>query len=123
VRWGKHQDEERTIFEALSELVHSSTTPGDAAVLLAELDDLEELEEDAGAIVLEVIAARLPMLAPHLEKARDGKAPGKLVPMLLTMLRARSSIRMRSGFEPRRAAPRDGDAALPIRARASSTGG
>jgi hypothetical protein len=110
----KHQDDERTVFEALSEQVHSSTTPGDAAGLLAELEDLEE---GAEAMVLAVIAGRLPMLAPRLEGARDGNAPVKLVPMLLTMLRARSSIRMRSGFEPRRAAPRGDEAAVPIARR------
>lgn len=104
----KHHDEERSVFEALSELVHASTTPSGAALVLG---DIEDLDEEAPAVILHAISVRFPVLSKPLEAARSETTAGRLVPMLLTMLRARSSVRMRSGFEPRRATARQEDVA------------
>jgi len=93
----KHQENERELFEAVSHLVHAGVQPGRAALLLEEV---EELEASAPATVLEIIASGIPALRELLRSSQALAESPRLVAILLTVLRARSSIRSRSGFAP-----------------------
>jgi len=93
----KHPETERELFEAISQLVHAGVQPGRAALLL---DEVEELEASAPATVIEIIASGIPALRELLRSPQALAVPQRSVAMLLTVLRARSSIRSRSGFAP-----------------------
>jgi hypothetical protein len=93
----KHQETERELFEAISHLVHAGVQPGRAALLLEEV---EELEASAPATFLEIVAGGIPALRERLCSSQSLTDSRRLVAILLTVLRARSAIRSRSGFAP-----------------------
>jgi hypothetical protein len=91
----KHQAHERAVFEVLSNAVHESVAPRDAALAVAKI---EELGEESPALVLQAISACIPTLADTIAVTKPSLPAQNLTSMLLTMLRARSSVRSRSGF-------------------------
>lgn len=91
----KHQASERAVFAQLSESVHSLVSPASATACLS---DIEDLAHDAPALILSMISARIPALTKLLISANVSVAPASVAAMLLTLLRARSSMRSHSGF-------------------------
>lgn len=91
----KHLARERELFAKLSEAVHATVTPGDAASFLA---GVEHVGDDASVWFLSLVGARLPALAKLVADARFSTSNISLAAMLLTMLRARASVRRHSGF-------------------------
>ncbi len=92
----KHPEDERPAFEVLSWLVHEGATAGRAALVL---DELEDLIEDAPTTLLHAIELRIPSISATLLAAKSTMAAPKLLAILLTLLRARSSVRMYSDLE------------------------
>jgi hypothetical protein len=93
----KQYEDERTVFEAMSAAIHASVRPITAALLLEEI---EELTLNAPATAVEVIAARVPAIREALCLPYPASTPSRRLAILMTILRARSSIRWRSGFVP-----------------------
>lgn len=91
----KHQASERTLFAELSEGVHATVSPGSATACLS---DIEDLAHDAPALILSMVTARIPALTKLLTSAKVSAPAASVAAMLLTMLRARSSMRSHSGF-------------------------
>lgn len=91
----KHLASDRKLFSDLSEAVHATVSPGAATLCLAGIEDLAE---DAPAFILGIIGTRMPTLARLIDHARFSISPATLAAMLLTLLRARSSMRSHSGF-------------------------
>jgi hypothetical protein len=91
----KHGEDERTVFEALSGLLHAAVQPTVAALVLAEI---ENSDEQTSVTIVEVVARRLPALATPLLALESAAGAERVTPMLFTILRARSSTRSRSGF-------------------------
>ena len=91
----KHQSCERRLFAELSEAVHATVSPGAATLCLSSIEDLGD---EAPALLLSLITHRMPALAKLVASARFSTSAASLAAMLLTMLRARSAMRSHSGF-------------------------
>lgn len=91
----KHQASERTLFAELSESVHATVSPGNATACLS---DIEDLAHDAPGLILSMVIARAPALTKLVFNAKFSTSAASVAAMLLTMLRARSSMRSHSGF-------------------------
>jgi hypothetical protein len=91
----KHQAHERALFAELSESVHATVSPGSATACLSNIEDLTH---DAPASILSMVTARLPALTKVVVSAKSSTSAASVAAMLLTILRARSSMRSHSGF-------------------------
>jgi hypothetical protein len=98
----KHRDDERPLFQAMSDLIHDAVEPYAATMVLGELEGLEDATPIAS---LALMASHIAALEPAVRSAMSTTTTGRLVPMLLTILRARSAVRAPSGFSVRRAVP------------------
>ncbi|HEX2873118.1 MAG TPA: hypothetical protein VHP33_17770 [Polyangiaceae bacterium] len=91
----KHHASERALFAELSEGVHAAVSPGSATACLS---DIEDLAHDAPELILSMVTARIPALTKLLVSTKSSASAASVAAMLLTMLRARSSMRSHSGF-------------------------
>ncbi len=91
----KHLASDRMLFADLSEAVYATVTPGGATLCLSGIEDLAD---DAPALILGIVTARMPSLGKLITQSRFETSPATLAAMLLTLLRARSSMRSHSGF-------------------------
>jgi hypothetical protein len=91
----KHREDERGAFETLSQRVHDSVAPGEAARVLSEFEELGDVEPTSMPTWL---VSRLPALSQTIAALALRLPTQSIGTMLITLLRARSSVRTRSGF-------------------------